>query len=97
MTVTYGTKPAPFLATRTLKQLSLDEADNFPLAAARMAKDVCMDDVITGAKDVEEAKRIRWELDSMLEAGGFRLRKWVSNREGVLDGVSEDNLAITRL
>ncbi|GFX41413.1 integrase catalytic domain-containing protein [Trichonephila clavipes] len=30
-TVTYGTTSAPFLATRTLKQLALDEAGNFPL------------------------------------------------------------------
>ncbi|GFW38116.1 integrase catalytic domain-containing protein [Trichonephila clavipes] len=28
-TVTYGTTSAPFLATRTLKQLALDEAGNF--------------------------------------------------------------------
>ncbi|GFX11549.1 integrase catalytic domain-containing protein [Trichonephila clavipes] len=30
-TVTYGTTSAPFLATRTLKQLALDESGNFPL------------------------------------------------------------------
>ncbi|GFY37095.1 integrase catalytic domain-containing protein [Trichonephila inaurata madagascariensis] len=32
-TVTYGTKSAPFLATRVIKQLCLDESDAFPLAA----------------------------------------------------------------
>ncbi|GFV95916.1 integrase catalytic domain-containing protein [Trichonephila clavipes] len=32
-TVTYGTVSAPFLATRTLLQLSRDEEKNFPLAA----------------------------------------------------------------
>ncbi|XP_055618443.1 uncharacterized protein LOC129763416 [Toxorhynchites rutilus septentrionalis] len=49
LTVTYGTKTAPFLATRTLKQLSIDEAANFPsVVAGILAKDVYMDDVITG-------------------------------------------------
>lgn len=32
-TVTYGTASAPFLVTRTLKQLALDEASSFPLAS----------------------------------------------------------------
>ncbi|XP_058836416.1 uncharacterized protein LOC131693000 [Topomyia yanbarensis] len=94
LTVTYGTKPAPFLATRTLKQLSIDEAATFPLAAERIAKDVYMDDVITGANDVEEAKIIRSELDGLLRTGGFRLRKWISNNEDALVGVAEDNLAL---
>ncbi|GFV26694.1 integrase catalytic domain-containing protein [Trichonephila clavipes] len=33
-TVTYGTVNAPYLATRTLKQFAMDEANNFPLAEA---------------------------------------------------------------
>ncbi|XP_055542853.1 uncharacterized protein LOC129728437 [Wyeomyia smithii] len=96
LTVTYGTKPAPFLATRTLKQLSLDEAVSFPLAAERMAKDVYIDDVITGAKDVQQARIIRTELDDMLMKGGFRLRKWVSNNTEALIGIAEENLALPR-
>ncbi|XP_065092100.1 uncharacterized protein LOC135712929 [Ochlerotatus camptorhynchus] len=96
LTVTYGTKPVPFLATRTLKQLSMDEINNFPLAARRMSKDVYMDDVITDANDVAEARKIRMELDEMLLKGGFRLRKWVSNSEEALEGVDESNLAIPR-
>lgn len=31
-TVTYGTRPASFLATRTLLQLTSDEGDSYPLA-----------------------------------------------------------------
>ncbi|XP_053685876.1 uncharacterized protein LOC128735414 [Sabethes cyaneus] len=96
LTVTYGTKPAPFLATRTLKQLSSDEAANFPIASNRMVKDVYMDDVITGGRTVKEARIIRSELDEMLQKGGFRLRKWVSNNDKALNGIAEDNLALPR-
>ncbi|XP_058465492.1 uncharacterized protein LOC131439025 [Malaya genurostris] len=96
LTVTYGTKPAPFLATRTLKQLSIDEVYSFPLAAKRICKDVYMDDVITGANNIAEARIIRCQLDGLLQKGGFRLRKWVSNNEDVLTGVEEDNLALPR-
>ncbi|XP_058816896.1 uncharacterized protein LOC131680194 [Topomyia yanbarensis] len=54
-TVTYGTKPAPFLATRTLKQLALDEEERYPLAAKAAIEDTYMDDVITGA-DAESGR-----------------------------------------
>ncbi|XP_055590249.1 uncharacterized protein LOC129742374 [Uranotaenia lowii] len=54
-TVTYGTKPAPFLATRTLQQLATDGMGEFPLAACAVLNDTYMDDVITGSDTIEEA------------------------------------------
>ncbi|GFS54638.1 DUF5641 domain-containing protein [Trichonephila clavipes] len=47
--VTYGTTSAPFLATRMLKQLALDEAENFPLGSSIVMSDMYIDDVLTGA------------------------------------------------
>ncbi|XP_055605396.1 uncharacterized protein LOC129753588 [Uranotaenia lowii] len=93
-TVTYGTKPAPFLATRTLQQLTSDEAARFPLAARAMADDTYMDDVITGVYNLEEAIELRKQLEQITESGGFRLRKFACNRSEVLQGIPEDNLAI---
>ncbi|GFT33033.1 hypothetical protein TNCV_3642091 [Trichonephila clavipes] len=43
-TVTCGT--APYLATRTLKQLAMDEANNFPLSAQVVMSDCYMDDIL---------------------------------------------------
>ncbi|XP_062558135.1 uncharacterized protein LOC134223013 [Armigeres subalbatus] len=93
-TVTYGTKPAPFLATRTLQQLAADEADRFPLAARAIREDVYMDDVITGTDEVELAVSTRNQLTEMMQCGGFKLRKWACNVPEVLDCVPEENLAI---
>ncbi|XP_038120581.1 uncharacterized protein LOC119770210 [Culex quinquefasciatus] len=94
-TVTYGTKPAPFLATRTLKQLATDDGPRFPLAARAVNQDTYMDDVITGAEDVQSAIELRKQLDEMMLRGGFKLRKWASNRQEVLTGIAEENLAIS--
>ncbi|XP_055543376.1 uncharacterized protein LOC129728925 [Wyeomyia smithii] len=93
-TVTYGTKPAPFLATRTLKQLAVDEEDNFPFAARAIMEDTYMDDVITGSDDPESARTLRVQLNSMTKKGGFRLRKWVSNCSDALSGIPKEELAI---
>ncbi|GFT43610.1 integrase catalytic domain-containing protein [Trichonephila clavipes] len=53
-TVTYGTVSAPYLATRTLKQLAMDEANNFPLAAPVVLSDCYMDDILSGSESIEE-------------------------------------------
>ncbi|GFU45638.1 hypothetical protein TNCV_4223501 [Trichonephila clavipes] len=39
-TVTYGTKSAPYLATRSLKQLAIDDGDKYALAAEVIMSDV---------------------------------------------------------
>ncbi|GFT20251.1 uncharacterized protein TNCV_4060461 [Trichonephila clavipes] len=48
-TVTYGTVSAPYLAQRTLTQLSMDEEANFPIAASVLRNKLYMDDVLCGA------------------------------------------------
>ncbi|XP_055605009.1 uncharacterized protein LOC129753236 [Uranotaenia lowii] len=93
-TVTYGTKPAPFLATRTLRQLAMDEKVNFPLAARAVLEDTYMDDVITGTDDASEARILRSQLDGLMSSGGFRLRKYASNCLEILANIPQENLAI---
>ncbi|GFY64412.1 DUF1758 domain-containing protein [Trichonephila inaurata madagascariensis] len=46
-TVTYGTKSAPYSATRSLKQLSIDDGDKFPLDADVIMSDIYMDDLLS--------------------------------------------------
>ncbi|XP_058828114.1 uncharacterized protein LOC131688007 [Topomyia yanbarensis] len=93
-TVTYGTKSAPFLDTRTIQQLALDEENHFPLAARALMDDTYMYDVITGADEVDTVLKLQTQLDTMMSRGKFRLRKWASNCSSVLEGMSEDELAI---
>ncbi|XP_062537959.1 uncharacterized protein LOC134206282 [Armigeres subalbatus] len=49
-TVTYGTACAPFLATRSLNQLAVDEEKQFPLAA-RLVKRFYIDDCLAADDD----------------------------------------------
>ncbi|GFX91333.1 uncharacterized protein TNCV_4144081 [Trichonephila clavipes] len=52
-TVTYGSESAPYLAQRTLTQLSMDEEANFPIAASVLRNNLYMDDVLCGAATLE--------------------------------------------
>lgn len=77
-TVTYGVKSSAFLALRVIKQLLVDEGESYPLAASRVANDMYVDDLVSGADSIEEATRLHQELCSLFEKGGFTLSKWAS-------------------
>ncbi|GFW05128.1 DUF1758 domain-containing protein [Trichonephila clavipes] len=58
----YGTASAPFLAIRTLAirtQLAMDEASRFPLAFKVALQDVYMDDVVSGAQNLDTARQLQ--------------------------------------
>lgn len=52
MTVTYGTRPAPFLAVRVLLQLVEDEEEKYPEAVAPLNKGRYVDDIFGGADNI---------------------------------------------
>ncbi|GFS68702.1 uncharacterized protein TNCV_1959071 [Trichonephila clavipes] len=58
-TVTYGTVSAPYLSTRTLKQLAMDEANEFPLTSPVVLSDCYMDDILSGSESVEEITELQ--------------------------------------
>ncbi|XP_055623256.1 uncharacterized protein LOC129766692 [Toxorhynchites rutilus septentrionalis] len=84
-TITYGTTSAPYLATRCLQKLADDEADNFPAAVPVVKKGFYVDDLMYGFDSLEEAEAAVRETSQMLEAAGFPLRKWASNRIEILE------------
>ncbi|GFW74553.1 uncharacterized protein TNCV_2414521 [Trichonephila clavipes] len=88
-TVTYGTVSAPFLATRTLLQLSRDE-ENFPLAAPVLRENFYMDDVLCGAASLMEAKALKNQLSGILKKGGMELHKWGSSHPELASNILGD-------
>lgn len=78
-TVTYGTTTAPYLATRCLQQLSVDEEANFPAAAPIVRKGFYVDDLMSGFNSLEEAISAVKQLQGMMKSAGLTLRKWSSN------------------
>lgn len=49
-----------------------------------------MDDLITCANSIEEAKIICDQTVSLMQKGGFVLRKWTSNNEEILQDIPKD-------
>lgn len=84
-TVTYGTTSAPFLSIRVLQQLADDEEQSYPLASKVLKTDTYVDDVITGADNLEEAFELYAQLFNLLKCGNFNLRKWIMNCNELLE------------
>ncbi|GFY41243.1 uncharacterized protein LOC105664202 [Trichonephila inaurata madagascariensis] len=47
--VTYGTSSAPFLSTRTLRQLAIDEQENYPAPSRDILSHFYVDDLLSGS------------------------------------------------
>nr|XP_012217558.1 PREDICTED: uncharacterized protein LOC105669264 [Linepithema humile] len=90
-TVTYGLACAPFLAMRTLRQLAEDEAGQYPLGASALRCDVYMDDVLSGAATLDEARDLQRQLTGLCTAGGFPLQKWSANKPSLLADVPAEH------
>lgn len=78
-TVTYGTAAAMFLATRCVKQLAIENRESFPQAAAELETGMYVDDLISGAADVEQAIVLHRQIERILASAQMPLRKIASN------------------
>ncbi|XP_055841189.1 uncharacterized protein LOC129908595 [Episyrphus balteatus] len=91
-TVTFGVNCAPFLAIRTLHKLSEDVQYTLPLASTILKEDFYVDDVLSGAHEIDSALRAQQELIEALESAGFPLRKWTSNCQDLLNNIPKAHL-----
>ena len=88
-TVTFGTSCAPFLATRCIKQLSIENAENFSEAAEVLEKSFYVDDLLDSMDTVDEGRKICTQIRYILAKVGMSMTKIASNSEEILKVVPE--------
>lgn len=93
-TLTFGVASSPFLATRVLKKLADDEHRAFPRAAEVLKSHMYMDDLLSGAESIDEARAIRDELIALLARGGFAIRQWAANDENIINDLPTSMLRV---
>ncbi|XP_060665585.1 uncharacterized protein LOC132797829 [Drosophila nasuta] len=91
-TVTYGTKAAPYLATKCLQHIAQKGRKEYPNGAAALENDFYVDDCLTGAETIPEALQRQQQLNKLLQKSGFKLRKWCTNNYQVLQGVPREDI-----
>nr|XP_012146525.1 PREDICTED: uncharacterized protein LOC105663276 [Megachile rotundata] len=90
--VTFGLSAAPYLAIRCLSQLAQDEGHRFPEAARILCRDFYVDDALTGASSISEARAIRNQLTQLLSLAGLNIRQWAANHKSILRDLPEQDL-----
>lgn len=94
-TLTFGTKSAPFQATRALLELANEYEKDFPLAAALIRKAIYVDDVIAGFNSIEEGRKVRDQIRYIFASAGMKLCKWSSNVLELLAGLPQNDVEAT--
>ncbi|XP_050528231.1 uncharacterized protein LOC126898334 [Daktulosphaira vitifoliae] len=92
-TVTYGTASAPYLATRCLNQIAIDIERVDKTTADVIQNDFYIDDLLSGAPTLEEAKQLQVRIQQVLCNAGLELRKWCSNSADLLRSLDLDPCA----
>lgn len=84
-TLTYGLASAPYLATRCLLQLAIENQEQYPEACRMLRNDFYIDDLLSGGDCVSTLKKIKIDLTDILHSAGFTLHKWNSNESSIVN------------
>lgn len=79
-TITYGIRSTSCLKTKCLQSLEQDFAKKYFLGSKALVKDFYIDDYLLGLGNLSTAIHTQKELTTILNSGGFTLRKWYANR-----------------
>jgi len=69
---------APFLAIRSLQELGVRNRDKHEIGSYIICNDFYVDDMLTGADDIDNLNVICNQVSEFLNSGGFQLSKWFS-------------------
>lgn len=85
LTVIFGTKFAPYIATRVLKDVALRCSESHPLASNVLLNSTYLDDILCPCNTYEELLDTSAQLKSILNSAGFKLHKYCSNVPNLIE------------
>ncbi|KAL5500600.1 hypothetical protein EMCRGX_G012191 [Ephydatia muelleri] len=92
--VVFGVSASPFLLNATIQHhMKSYEAEDAAFVR-RFLRSIYVDDVVSGAKDLKEASAFYHKCKSRLLAGGFNLRKIISNSAQLQHRASHKELEV---
>jgi hypothetical protein len=85
--VTFGLTCAPFLAIRALHQLAAEHQEQYLRATQVIKEEFLVDNLLSGAEDVQGALKLKSDLLKIMEKGGLKLLQWTSNSAEVMKSI----------
>ena len=90
----FGATCSPCCAIFALHRCAADLSDRFPDVYEAVLHNFYMDDIIMSFATAEAARRLASNLRTVLQHGGFRLTKFVSNNPASLTALPEEDMEI---
>ena len=81
--LSFGDKPAPDIASSSIKVLAKTAEQEQPQAAAELLQHVYVDDIAGSRPTVQQVKEVTTGIDSILENGKFEIKTWHSNSKEI--------------
>ena len=88
--VVFGLNASPFLLNATLRYHISKYKDEDPEFARKMLEGFHVDDLVTGEKNSSAAFHLYETSKQRMAAGGFRLRKWMTNDKALRDRIERN-------
>ena len=88
--LTLGISVSSFAANMALRQNAIDHKECHPQAYQVVLKSFYVDDGLTGKDSIEEAIKLRRELQELFDFGCFTLREWKASNQQVLASIPVD-------
>ena len=86
--VTYGIGSSAYHSIRALQETAKSTTDDAVKQA--IMKDFYVDDLLSGADNLDNAKRIQDGIINILQSGQFSIRKWISNAPQLIERLPEE-------
>ena len=91
--VCFGVNSSPYLLNAVLRH-HLSTFENVdPVFVKKLSQSFYVDDLVTGAPNIEEACTLYVNAKERLKKGGFQLRKWKTNDETVREMICQNEKA----
>lgn len=91
--VTFGINASPFLANNTLLDHAAKYKESFPRAVEALVESTYVDDTLDSVKTVPEATKLYQQITRICQEAGWRVHKWCSNSDELLQHVPEEDRA----
>ena len=88
--VVFGLNASPFLLNATLRYHISKYKEEDPEFVRKMLESFYVDDLVTGEKNSTDAFHLYETSKQRMAAGGFRLRKWLTNDKALRDRIEQN-------
>ena len=81
--VSFGDKPSGTIATVALRKTAEMAKENYPQASELLINNTYMDDIINSVDNVETAKKLTNEMETILSNGNFKIKEWIYSHDKI--------------